>query len=77
MDGCEECMPSWEAGKKWADCDLLDVYGRLCDAMPGEPDGQAWAGLRRGWNGAQCRVSQASGCCLACCALSGVLLSLT
>lgn len=35
MDGCERCMPSWAAGRTWADCDLLDTYGLLCYAMPG------------------------------------------
>lgn len=35
MDGCERCMPSWQAGKKWADCDLLDTYSWLCYQMPG------------------------------------------
>jgi hypothetical protein len=35
MDGCERCMPSWQAGRTWADCDLLDTYGLLCYAMPG------------------------------------------
>lgn len=28
-------MPSWQAGKKWADCDLLDTYSWLCYQMPG------------------------------------------
>jgi hypothetical protein len=28
-------MPSWQAGKKWADCDLLDTYSYLCYQMPG------------------------------------------
>lgn len=35
MDGCERCMPSWQEGKKWADCDLLDTYSYLCYQMPG------------------------------------------
>jgi hypothetical protein len=35
MDGCEKCMPSWEAGKTWADCNLLEVYSYLCYQMPG------------------------------------------
>lgn len=35
MDGCERCTPSWQAGKKWADCDLLDTYSYLCYQMPG------------------------------------------
>jgi copper transporter 1 len=35
MDGCERCMPSWQAGKTWADCDLLDTYSYLCYQMPG------------------------------------------
>jgi hypothetical protein len=34
MDGCERCMPSWQAGKTWADCDLLDTYSYLCYQMP-------------------------------------------
>lgn len=36
MDGCEKCMPSWQAGRQWADCDLLEVYSSLCYQMPGE-----------------------------------------
>ena len=36
MDGCERCMPSWQAGKTWGDCDLLDTYSYLCYQMPGE-----------------------------------------
>lgn len=35
MDGCERCMPSWQAGKKWGQCDLLDTYSYLCYQMPG------------------------------------------
>jgi hypothetical protein len=35
MDGCERCTPSWQAGKEWADCDLLDTYSYLCYQMPG------------------------------------------
>eukprot|EP00882_Tetradesmus_deserticola_P024811 GHRQ01027139.1.p1 GENE.GHRQ01027139.1~~GHRQ01027139.1.p1 ORF type:complete len:210 (+),score=76.41 GHRQ01027139.1:421-1050(+) len=36
MDGCERCMPSWQAGRTWASCDLLDTYGLLCYQMPGQ-----------------------------------------
>lgn len=36
MDGCERCMPSWQEGKTWADCDLLDTYSYLRYQMPGE-----------------------------------------
>jgi copper transporter 1 len=35
MDGCERCMPSWQAGKEWADCDMLGTYSYLCYQMPG------------------------------------------
>lgn len=34
MDGCEQCTPSWDAGKIYAACDLLGVYGLLCYQMP-------------------------------------------
>lgn len=34
MDGCEKCMPSWQQGRKWSNCSLLDVYGQLCYDMP-------------------------------------------
>jgi hypothetical protein len=33
--GCEQCMPSWKAGKTWGDCDLLAVYSGLCSSSPG------------------------------------------
>ncbi|KAF8065742.1 p80 [Scenedesmus sp. PABB004] len=42
MDGCERCMPSWAAGRTWADCDLLDTYGQLCYAMPEMPQCAEW-----------------------------------
>uniref|UniRef100_A0A383V7A9 Copper transport protein n=1 Tax=Tetradesmus obliquus TaxID=3088 RepID=A0A383V7A9_TETOB len=42
MDGCERCMPSWAAGRTWADCDLLDTYGLLCYAMPEMPQCSDW-----------------------------------
>eukprot|EP00879_Flechtneria_rotunda_P004898 GHRR01005172.1.p1 GENE.GHRR01005172.1~~GHRR01005172.1.p1 ORF type:complete len:321 (+),score=61.76 GHRR01005172.1:1164-2126(+) len=42
MDGCEKCMPSWEAGRTWADCDLLDVYGSLCHQMPDMSQCSEW-----------------------------------
>lgn len=48
MDGCERCMPSWQAGKKWADCDLLDTYSYLCYQMPG------------GWRSGSCSCMQFS-----------------
>jgi copper transporter 1 len=34
MDGCEKCMPSWQQGRRWSNCSLLDVYGQLCYDMP-------------------------------------------
>jgi len=34
MDGCEKCKPSWDQGRKWGNCSLLDVYGQLCFDMP-------------------------------------------
>eukprot|EP00775_Hariotina_reticulata_P012918 gene12918-13045_t len=42
MDGCEQCMPSWQAGRTWADCDLLRVYSQLCYAMPEMGQCGAW-----------------------------------
>jgi hypothetical protein len=63
MDGCEQCMPSWQAGKTWADCDLLQVYSYLCYQMPG-----AWrvgVARRGGWILLHCCQWLACACAVA------------
>jgi hypothetical protein len=34
--GCADCAPDWEAGKKWANCDLLATYAKQCGADASE-----------------------------------------
>jgi hypothetical protein len=34
--GCADCGADWNAGKKWASCNLLDTYSRQCGADPSE-----------------------------------------
>jgi hypothetical protein len=36
---CMECTESWAANKTWADCDLLTIYGGLCNGAPSERRG--------------------------------------
>ena len=36
MSVCDQCLPDWKVGRRWANCDLLDSYGRLCVQKPGE-----------------------------------------
>ena len=42
MDGCDACTPSWQAGKMYASCDLLDVYSLLCFQMPEMSQCTSW-----------------------------------
>ncbi|TPX37594.1 hypothetical protein SmJEL517_g00651 [Synchytrium microbalum] len=48
MNGCSECGTLSPRSRYYDDCDMMDVYSRLCKAMPGMTQCKAWSAFCSG-----------------------------